>query len=588
MNYCVCGATVYMKRHKVRAIVAGAILGVLPPIGAHAVVEIVPAPVAGSPEGDALRMALVGPDVAREAVRSHYETFAYRGLWIGKDGDDTRAVELIGALSKADLNGLSVARYRVDALDAALKTARRGDPAAIARAELALTRAFLTYADDLHGGLLSPGSVDRDLHLDPPVLDERGLLDRLARGGTVEAVLASVEPTVAEYAGLRALLAEYRGMSPGAWGALAGEGPSIRPGESGPRVASIRARLTTMGDHEPPATAPETAGAGAAPEAAGAGTAPEAGGAAGKPAADAAKVYDDALQDSVRDFQRRHGLNDDGVIGARTVRAMNASVEDRIGQILVNMERLRWTNRPKEAKHIDVNQADFTVRLVDGDAVLFEERVVVGSRRHRTPEFSDEMAYLVFNPTWHVPRSIAREEILPALQQDPEYLSKRNMRLISRDGYPTPDPAMTDWSLYSGSDFPFSVKQNPGGGNALGRVKFMFPNAFSIYLHDTPSKRLFAKDARAFSHGCIRVQDPMRLAEVLLSAQEGDPAAKIQRILASGRETTVHLETPVPVHLEYRTAWIDDAGRVQFRDDVYGRDGRILSALQAAGVGAGG
>lgn len=147
---------------------------------------------------------------------------------------------------------------------------------------------------------------------------------------------------------------------------------------------------------------------------------------------------------------------------------------------------------------------------------------------------------------------------------------------------------MTDWSLYSGSDFPFAVKQNPGGSNSLGRVKFMFPNAFSIYLHDTPSKRLFAKDARAFSHGCIRVQDPMRLAEALLGAQEADPAAKIERILATGRETTVHLDVPVEVHLEYRTAWVDDAGRFQFRNDIYGRDGRVLAALHAAGVAEGG
>jgi L,D-transpeptidase YcbB len=196
------------------------------------------------------------------------------------------------------------------------------------------------------------------------------------------------------------------------------------------------------------------------------------------------------------------------------------------------------------------------------------------------------MTHMVFNPTWHVPYSIASKEILPKLQEDPEYLAKKNMRLLARGEAGEFDPTLTDWSLYSENDFPFIVKQRPGGGNALGRVKFMFPNQFNIYLHDTPSKRLFKKDARAFSHGCVRVQDPMELARVLLAPQQAEPSSYIESILNRRKERTVSLAEPMPVHLTYRTAWVDPDGTYQFRADVYGRDARILAALRAVGVDA--
>lgn len=514
------------------------------------------APVAG-PHGAALKLALATQGAAEGAARAHYRDSDYRGLWLGADGDDRRARQLLAALDDAGAHALPAGRYRVDALRAAVDAAAGGDPALVAAAELALTRVFLTYADDLSYGVLEPGAVDRDIHVTPPVLNAARLLDRLSATSAPGKVLRDLAPDSPDYAPLVDLLARLRALPPGAWGAPAPGGPSIRPGDSGPRVALARARLVARGDHVED------------PEAA----------ALHDPA-----VYDPALVSSVRALQRRHGLNDDGVIGPRTLKTMNAGVEERIGQVEVNLERLRWTNTPPPRRHIEVNLADFTVRLIDRGAVLFDERVVVGAQRHRTPEFSDEMTHLVFNPTWHVPRSIASKEILPALQEDPEYLAKRNMRLVSRDGYQPPDPTFTDWTLYTPADFPFAVKQNPGAGNALGRVKFMFPNRWSIYLHDTPSKRLFARDARAFSHGCVRVQDPMRLAVALLSLQEPDPRALIDRVLAGGRERTVRLQTPVPIHLGYRTAWVGADGRAAFRADIYGRDARVLAALRGAGV----
>ncbi|MEX2519654.1 MAG: L,D-transpeptidase family protein [Paracoccaceae bacterium] len=541
----------YNSSNRVRAIVAGAALGVIFTGAAYA--ETTATGLTGeAPAAVALQVALAAPDAAADPARAYYQSAAYRGVWFGPEGDDRAARALIAALGEADVHALPAGRYRVQVLQAALAAAAGGAPAAIATAELAFTRVFLAYARDLSSGALEPRSVDRDLHVVPPRPNEAFLLARMA-DSPVETIVR-LAPADPGYARLKDKLADLRGLPPDAWGPTAPGGGSIRAGESSPRVAVIRARLVALGYHQEitPVLAPT--------------------------------VYDPLLGASVRAFQRDYGLNDDGVIGQRTVEAMNASIEDRIGQVIVNMERMRWTNRDPGRRHIFVNQADFTVQLIDDGVVLFDERVVIGARRHRTPEFSDEMTHMVFNPTWNVPRSIATKEILPLLQEDPEYLSKKNMRLVSSSGETPPDPATTDWSLYSAADFPYRVKQNPGRGNSLGRVKFMFPNHHAIYLHDTPSKSLFRKDARAFSHGCIRVQDPMRLAEALLAAQNADPSGLIERHLGSGRETVVQLDTPIPVHLDYRTAWIGDDGHARYREDVYGRDTRVLAALVALGV----
>ncbi len=509
----------------------------------------------------AMALALAVPDMANEATRLHYEMGGYKPVWFGPEGDDTNANALLDVLERAPEHALPAGRYAVPLLRQQVLATASGDKALIATAEIALTRAFLRYARDVRSGLLEPSAVDRELHVFPERPDEVLLLSRLSTSVSVEGLLASLPPQGADYASLKAELARLNQDAPAETFAPVADGPSIRLGEAGPRVAAMRARLAMLGDYQAAVPAPE-------------GFDPQ--------------TYDIGLEDAVRRFQVRHGLNDDGIAGRRTIDAMNVTAAARRDQIMVNMERLRWMNRDLGFRHVYVNQADFTVQLMEGETVLFNERVVIGlARRHRTPEFSDQMSHMVLNPTWHVPRSIAGEEILPNLQADPEYLSKKNMRLVARGGGETPDPTLTDWSLYSANDFPYAVKQSPGAGNALGQVKFMFPNQFSIYLHDTPSKSLFRKDARAFSHGCVRVQNPLLFAHALLAPQSDDPVGYVQRILDRGREATVNLESPVPVHLTYRTAWIDRNGVHQFRDDVYGRDGRVLAALQALGVGAG-
>jgi murein L,D-transpeptidase YcbB/YkuD len=330
------------------------------------------------------------------------------------------------------------------------------------------------------------------------------------------------------------------------------EGPTLHEGESGPRVAALRARLARLGYD----AAPGPRGA---------------------------EAFDAPLADAVKAFQRDYGLIDDGAAGARTIAALDAGPEARLRQVLVNLERLRWQGHSREARYIEVNIADFSAVLRDGDETPWRSRTVVGADQTRTPEFSDTMTYFVVNPTWHIPDSIAKRVYLPKLKNDPNVLANGNMRLFTRAGTEI-NPRLVDFTQYTSGNFPFRVKQNPSSANALGRVKFMFPNQFSIYLHDTPAREYFTRDARAFSNGCIRLEEPLALAYILLQGQVPDPQAAFAGWQAGGSERHVNLERPIPVHIGYRTVFVDDGGEVRYRADIYGRDAKVFRALEGAGV----
>jgi murein L,D-transpeptidase YcbB/YkuD len=486
------------------------------------------------------------------------DLYAPRGgapVWAASGGP-LEAAPLLAALERAPDHALPAARYGAEALRRRLSGARALDPAGRAALDLDLTRALALYAGDLSAGALVPGRVDKEIHLSP----ERPAPAELARAALAAPDLgrwlARLGPQDRAYAALREVYDRLRREArAGGWRARLSEGGLLRPGDTGQRVTQLRARLAELGDPAPQTPRPE--------------------------------LYDDGLEAAVKAFQRRHGLNDDGLAGRRTFAALGADVGWRLRQVAVNLERMRWTaNDDLGRRHIIVNQPDFTMRVVEDGETVHAARVVVGKRRHRTPEFTDTMTHLVVNPTWNVPRSIATNEILPALKEDPTYLAKENMRLTAADGGPVPqNPAEHDWSQYDRGFFPYRVTQRPGPDNALGRVKFMFPNRFSIYLHDTPSKHLFARDGRAFSHGCVRVEDPYELAYLLLDPQLEAPRETFAEWLEAGRERWVKLEQPLTVRLTYRTAWVDDSGRAQFREDIYGRDANVWAALEAAGVG---
>ncbi|MEO1309167.1 MAG: L,D-transpeptidase family protein, partial [Pseudomonadota bacterium] len=273
----------------------------------------------------------------------------------------------------------------------------------------------------------------------------------------------------------------------------------------------------------------------------------------------------------------------DGVAGQTTITMLNVSAQTRLQQVVVAMERERWTNFERGDRHVLVNITDYTAAIIDDGKVTYRTRSVVGANDsdRRTPEFSDVMEHLVVNPTWNVPYSIATKEYLPKLQRNPHAVS--HLRVIDRRGRVV-NRSSVNFAQYSRRNFPFSIKQPPGARNALGLVKFMFPNKYNIYLHDTPAKDLFSRETRAYSHGCIRLNDPFDFAYALLAKQSDDPVGLFKSKLNSGRESRINLEQHVPVHLIYRTAVAPAKGRVNYRRDVYGRDARIFEALSRAGV----
>lgn len=511
-----------------------------------------------------------------DAVAAFYAARGFEPLWMLPDGTpNRRSAALIDALNGAATHALPVERYSVAELAASL--AAKSTVQETAALDRRLTESFLRYARDVSSGVLEPRKADREILVKPLRPEIGNLLAEVSESDDVAAMLASLAPQAPGYSVLLGRLEEYQRLAKSdAWSDGLRKGPTLRPGDRSERVVELRRRLIAMGDLDPAAPV-ET-------------TEPEAGADTVVAANDIVTdlppqgssdpaVFDATVQAAVESFQARHGLNQDGVVGPATREALNTSPTKRARQIAVNLERMRWLNRDLGKRHVKVNLAGFDMALVEDGEAIFTSRVVVGkARRHRTPEFSDEMEYMVINPTWHVPNSIATEEILPKLQEDPDYLARKNMRLVGSDS------EVIDWSFVTPSSFPGRIKQGPGPGNALGKVKFMFPNDHAIYLHDTPSKSLFRRDRRAYSHGCVRVQKPFEFAYHLLGPQEEDAQAYFDRIVRRGAERYVNLDEHVPVHLTYRTAWVDENGVDQFRSDIYGRDKRVFAALEKAGV----
>lgn len=496
----------------------------------------------------ALAQAIATAAARDRTIAEFYRDRKYRTLWTGR-ADRARRNALLDALSRAAEHGLPAARYGVDRLVDAFRRARTDrDRGAV---EVAATRAFLEYARDVQSGVIDPRRVDKEIARVPPRRDPRKLLEAFAQS-TPAAFLRRLPPQGREYAQLLKEKSRLeKVIRAGGWGAPV-KARKLEPGDSGPAVVALRDRLWRMGYLR----------------------------------RSTSTLYDDKLQKAVQVFQLDHGLAPDGVAGAATLAALNVPAEDRLAQIVIQLERRRWLNKPLGDRHILVNIPAFTAYVVDHGKVSFETRVVVGKagKDTRTPEFSDVMTHMIVNPRWNVPKSIATKEYLPLLKKNPNavgyfQLRDRSGRLVSRDE--------VDFSALSEEEFPFDMIQPPSDSNALGKVKFMFPNKFNIYLHDTPAKSLFNRTARAYSHGCVRVARPFDLAYFLLEKEVSDPKGYFHRVLATGEETRIDLSEHVPVHIVYHTAWADPKGRINYRADIYGRDRRIREALSAAGVALG-
>ncbi|MEO0380105.1 MAG: L,D-transpeptidase family protein [Pseudomonadota bacterium] len=490
----------------------------------------------------------VAEAAARDAdMAAFYKAYEYKSLWTGRTGRERqRRTALFAALSKAGNHGLPKARYDADGLQAKMKAAKTDRDRGLVEVEI--SRTFLQYSRDLQTGVLVPSRVNRAIVRQVPYRDRTSYLVNFAKSSPA-GFFKALAPKTTEYNALmKEKLRMERLLAKGGWGAKV-PAKSLKPGQSGEAVVVMRNRLISMGFLKRTNT----------------------------------QSYDATVQSAVQQFQLAHGLAADGVAGPGTMTELNKGVQERLQSIIVAMERERWVNQERGKRHVLVNLPDFTAKIVDNGKVTFSTRSVVGANKEDRPtvEFSDVMEFMVINPSWYVPRSIVVGEYLPELKKNRNAV--RHIEITDSRGRKI-NRGATNFAQYTEKTFPYAMRQPPSKGNALGLVKFMFPNPHNIYLHDTPAKNLFSRESRAYSHGCVRLADPFDFAYALLAKQQSNPESYFQSVLATGNETRVDLKSPVPVHIIYRTAFTTPKGHTQYRRDVYGRDAQIWRALSKAGV----
>jgi murein L,D-transpeptidase YcbB/YkuD len=523
-------------------------------------------------------------------MRRFYRKRLFVPAWSDAGGPLPRAEQLLHAIDMAAADGIDPRRYRPQDLErkigearAAVRSGQIEDPAVqrpLVDLDVHLTCAYLTLARQLAAGRLRPQTLPVNWYTKPRHIESAEVLQRaLARDAGIEQSLASLAPPTQGYARLRQALAAYRALATrGGWPQVP-PGADLGSGAQGPRVAALRARLAATGDLPPP-----PAGGGEPPGARLPGTQPAGARPGGSQQPAGSDLYDRDVAAAVARFRARHGLAPGEAVDADTLQELDVPVEERIRQIEVNLERWRWLPGDLRTRFILVNVPDYRLQVVDGGRVVLAMRVIVGKAQSETPVFSDRLTQIVLNPAWALPDSIVAKEIVPKAAADPGYLRRKGLQAVrigSEDAAKVDGaslgPAQIEQLGRPGS--PYRLRQPPGGDNPLGRIKFLFPNRFDVYLHDTPSGRQFASSERDFSHGCIRLEQPFALADYLLA---GDPKWNPQAVaeaIAGARTTTIMVPRPLPVHILYWTAWVDDQGTVQFRRDVYGHDATLAAAL---------
>jgi len=494
---------------------------------------------------------------ASKALPLFYRTRDYRPAWVTETGLSPQVDTLITTISQASSEGLNPDDYHLSKIEDLLSIARflkeKGlwsDPKLVADLDFLLTDSFLVYGDHLMNGRVDPMSLKSTWFNYRKHADLPDTLRAALEQNSVADTLNGLVPRYSAYAKLRDALSRYRQIADnGGWPAVP-EGPSLKKDMVSDRITLLRLRLRAEGDLPP---------------------SEDMGG----------PLFDEKVETAVKAFQKRHGLDDDGVVGAKTLEAMNITAVERVQQLVVNMERWRWLPHDMGTRYIMVNIADQSLKVMDRGEEVLGMRVVVGKPFWSTPVFSATMTYLVFNPYWNVPPGIASKETIPKTRKNPNYLRENNLKIISGWGADLRevDPSAIDWQTVSYRGFPYRFRQDPGPENSLGRVKFMFPNKFHVYLHDTPSRNLFQKTARAFSHGCIRVEKPLELAEYLLQGTEWN-RERIEAETENRTEKVVRIPQPIPVRIFYWTAWVDENGVAQFRPDIYNRDEELERALR--------
>jgi murein L,D-transpeptidase YcbB/YkuD len=491
----------------------------------------------------------------RKHLRNFYAPRGYEPAWVANGKPTPQALAVISILDAADAKGINAVDYDATRWPERIAALPRATAEQTARFDLALSASLMRYISDLHIGRINPRNLRFELDIETKKYYLPKLLDEIRAASDPRTILDTIEPPYDEYKRLQAALATYRRLAAeaGTETPLPAPAKSLKPGDAYSALPQLAKRLQRVGDLAPDAKV------------------------------DAA-AYGGALVDAVKRFQSRHGLEADGVINARTIKQLNVPLGVRARQIEWALERWRWAPTDFERPPIVVNIPEFVLRAWSdqrGKSAM-TMRVVVGQTlSHQTPVFEAAMRYVVFRPYWNVPPTIQSHELVPHAAKDADYLERNGYELVNADGKPLASARVDAATLSRLRSYDLSIRQKPGPNNALGLVKFMFPNQNNVYLHSTPSQTLFSRSRRDFSHGCVRVEDPTALAAWVLREQPQWTTEKIKAAMNGKGESQVNLKSPIPVLIIYTTATVDDGGVVHFFDDIYGHDATLQNALAA-------
>ena len=472
------------------------------------------------------------PDSIAKRLRSFYNTRNYQYAWFSSDGLTEQARgfwnlhDYVTTYDKDTTLKDKNLQKKMDDLITEAKFSVSASDKNMLQTELTLTRHFIEYMlRNYEKGYVKRKEMERFIprKREDPLMLADSLINKKHKDDKYFEDVHSI------YAALKTEVGKYHAIAQkGGWPQVTTSKKSLKKGMSGPEIAVMKKRLQITGDLN---------------------------------GADTSQVFNDTLEMAVKNFQLRHGFKDDGIVTAALIKEMNVPAVDRLKQLLMNLDRMRWVSHEPSGNLIVVNIPEFVLHVYEGKNKVFDIDVVVGKEGNNTMMFNGDLSQVVFSPHWNVPPSIVREEILPAMNRNPSYLSRQNMEITGEAG-----------------GLPV-VRQKPGPGNALGKVKFLFPNSFNIYFHDTPAKSLFAKDKRAFSHGCIRLREPEKMANYVLRDQPEWTPEKINEAMNAGEEKFVKVKNPIPVIITYYTAWVDDNGQLNFREDIYGHDEKLAQKM---------